>query len=121
MTATPVPVPFADQTLTELWTSFASVLRSYCAAHGLNSTNQAVVEVSADSITIRVAEHWTRINQTYGCGTVIFDQGEAQSFALNEDGTVKIGTHPPEDMDHAAERIAREILSVKPPTKGAAA
>jgi hypothetical protein len=116
-----MPVPLSEQTLTELWTSFASVLRSYCAAHGLNSKNQAVVEVSANSITIRVAEHWTRINQTYGCGTVIFDQGEAMSFALNEDGTIKIGTNPPEDMDHAAERIAREILSTPPAGKGAAA
>jgi hypothetical protein len=106
--------------MVELWTSFASVLRSYCAAHGLNSTQQAVVEVSANSITIRVADHWTRINQTYGCGTVITDGGEAASFSLNEDGTVKIGTNPAEDMDHAAERIAREILSTPPPVQSPA-
>jgi hypothetical protein len=99
------------QTTMELWTSFASVLRSYCAAHGLNSTHQAVLEVSANSITIRVADHWVRIDQHYGCGTVTADHGDAMSFAINEDGTVKIGMNAPEDMDHAAERIAREILT----------
>ena len=30
---------------TELWTSWASLLRSYSAAHGLNSRHHAVVEV----------------------------------------------------------------------------
>jgi hypothetical protein len=98
------------QTATELWTSFASVLRSYCAAHGLNHPHQAIVEVSERSITIRVADRWTRIDQTFGCGTVTGDRGIAQSFAINEDGTIKMGAHDREDMDHAAERIAREIV-----------
>lgn len=99
------------QTATELWTSFASVLRSYCAAHGLNAAQQAVVEVSDRSITIRVGTRWTRIDQTFGCGTVTGDRGAAQSFAINEDGTIKMGTHDREDMDLAAERIAREIVA----------
>ncbi len=32
----------------ELWNSFVSLLRSYTAAHGLNGTRQAVLEVSVD-------------------------------------------------------------------------
>lgn len=107
-----MPATPSLQTTTELWTSFASVLRSYCAAHGLNSAHQAVVEVSANTITIRVANHWTRINQSYGCGTVITDGGDAASFAMNEDGTIKMGSNPPEDMDHTAERMARQILAL---------
>jgi hypothetical protein len=107
MSDTPLPL----QTATELWTSFASVLRSYCAAHGLNAAQQAVVEVSERSITIRVGARWTRIDQTFGCGTVTGDRGTAQSFAINEDGTIKMGANDCEDMDHAAERIAREIVA----------
>ncbi len=33
----------------ELWASFISLIRSYTAAHGLNGTRQAVLEVSEAS------------------------------------------------------------------------
>jgi len=33
-----------------------------------------------------------------------------QSFALHEDGTVSLNGGPPEEMDLAAERLAREML-----------
>ena len=48
---------------TELWTSWASLLRSYAAAHGLNSRHHAVVEVGADEITLRVASRWLPIQR----------------------------------------------------------
>ena len=45
------PLAFMTSRLhTELWTSWASLLRSYAAAHGLNATQHAVVEVSAEEV-----------------------------------------------------------------------
>jgi hypothetical protein len=101
----------ATVVLTELWTSFASVLRSYSAAHGLNSTHQAVVEVSADAITIRVASRWLRIEHVNGKGTMLGSDGSVEHFELQEDGTLRFPDGDVSDMDHAAERIARELLA----------
>jgi hypothetical protein len=92
---------------TELWTSWASLLRSYAAAHGLNATQHAVVEVSADEITLRVGSRWMQFRQN----TIRVDDGAAHSFALHEDGTISINQAMPEEMDLAAERLAREMLS----------
>ncbi len=91
---------------TELWTSWASLLRSYAAAHGLTATQHAVIEVSADEITLRVGSRWLKFTEHE------MQQGEAAilPFALNEDGTVTIDGSSPEEMDLAAERFAREML-----------
>jgi hypothetical protein len=71
----------------------------------------AVVEVSADQITLRVGGRWlkfTEHNMQYGSTQEI---GEAsKAFALNENGTVSIDGGTPEEMDLAAERLAREML-----------
>lgn len=97
-----------DQNLhTELWTSWASLLRSYAAAHGLNASNHAVVEVSPTTITMRVGIHWVRFTPT----TMQQDGHAAVIFAMHEDGTVNIANQPPEEMDMAAERIARGLLT----------
>jgi hypothetical protein len=91
---------------TELWTSWASLLRSYAAAHGLNSTHHAVVEVSANEITLRVSDRWLRFTPSD-----LQHSGEAPiPFTLTEDGNVRIDNGPPEEMDLAAERLAREML-----------
>jgi len=91
---------------TELWTSWASLLRSYAAAHGLNSTHHAVVEVSADAITLRVDSRWLRFTES----TMQHSEQAPQPFALHEDGTVSLDHGPQEEMDIAAERLAREML-----------
>jgi hypothetical protein len=95
----------------ELWTSWASLLRSYAAAHGLSATQHAVIEVSADQITLRVGSRWLKFTEhamQFGSTQEI---GEApQAFALNENGTVTINGATPEEMDLAAERLAREML-----------
>jgi hypothetical protein len=90
---------------TELWTSWASLLRSYSAAHGLNSRHHAVVEVGADEITLRVASRWTRFTHE------MFEdsEGHRAGFSLEEDGTVKLDGIA-EEMDLAAERLAREMM-----------
>ncbi len=96
---------------TELWTSWASLLRSYAAAHGLNAPQHAVVEVSSDSVTLRVGPRWLRFTHTEFEGS----EHPAQPFRLNENGTVSLAndpaTAPEEEMDLAAERFAREMMT----------
>ena len=91
---------------TELWTSWASLLRSYAAAHGLNSTQHAVVEVSANEITLRVSDRWLRFAPT----TMQHSNEAPQPFALNENGTVTLNAAPEEEMDIAAEHLTRAML-----------
>lgn len=93
---------------TELWTSWASLLRSYAAAHGINSTQHAVVEVSADEIVFRVGTHWLRFTPT----AIEQDTAAPIPFNLEENGTVRINNQPEEEMDIAAERFAREMMSL---------
>lgn len=100
-------MPMDESTHTELWTSWASLLRSYAAAHGLNAANHAVIEVSAGYITMRVGMHWVRFTPT----TMQQDGHAAVIFELQEDGTVVIANGAPEEMDMAAERIARGLLT----------
>ncbi len=89
----------------ELWTSWASLLRSYAAAHGLNSKHHAVVEVGADEITLRVGSRWLRFTH----GTLQDSEGNQTGFSLEEDGTVKLNGIA-EEMDLAAEKLAREMM-----------
>ncbi len=89
----------------ELWTSWASLLRSYAAAHGLNSRHHAVVEVGAEEITLRVATRWLRFSHD----ALEFSDGSRSAFNMQEDGTVKLNGVT-EEMDLAAERLAREMM-----------
>jgi hypothetical protein len=89
----------------ELWTSWASLLRSYAAAHGLNSRHHAVVEVGAEEITLRVASRWLRFTHE----TFQDSEGHRYPFNMQEDGTVKLNGIA-EEMDLAAERLAREMM-----------
>jgi hypothetical protein len=89
----------------ELWTSWASLLRSYAAAHGMNSRHHAVVEVGAEEITLRVASRWLRFTHE----TLESSEGSRSTFNMQEDGTVKLNGIA-EEMDLAAERLAREMM-----------
>ena len=91
----------------ELWTSWASLLRSYAAAHGLNAPQHAVVEVSAERITLRVGSRWLY----FTAEAVEESYGPTRAFHLNENGTVTLDAAPEEEMDIAAERFAREMMS----------
>ena len=90
----------------ELWTSWASLLRSYTAAHGLSSPHHAVVEVGPDEILLRVNARWLRFTHN----AVADSRGGTQTFSLEEDGTAKLNGVA-EDMDMAAERLAREMMA----------
>ena len=90
----------------ELWTSWASMLRVYAAAHGLASTHHAVVEVGAEEIVLRVDQKWTRFTRD----EMTTSEGASLPFAIAEDGRVRMGAVE-DEMDMAAERVAREMLA----------
>ena len=94
-----------EQLQRELWVSWASLLRSYAAAHGLNSHQFAVIEFGEDVIVARAGAKWVRITH----GELETSEGARAVFALNEDGTVSLDGKI-DEMDMAAERITRELM-----------
>ena len=90
----------------ELWTSWAAVLRSYASLHGLNAREHAVVEVGSQEITLRVGSRWMRFTPV----EIVDSRGVRMEFHLNENGTVSRSGHEDEEMDLAAEEIAREMM-----------
>jgi hypothetical protein len=89
----------------ELWISWASLLRSYAAAHGLNNHQFAVIEFGEEVIVVRAGGKWVRITHT----EMETSEGARAIFALNENGTVSLDGKM-EEMDMAAERITRELM-----------
>ena len=89
----------------ELWISWGSLLRSYAAAHGLNSHQFAVIEFGEDEIVVRAGGKWVRFTQV----ELEKSDGGRTTFALNEDGTVTLDGKM-DEMDFAAERTTRELM-----------
>lgn len=89
----------------ELWTSWASMLRVYAAAHGLASEHHAVVEIGSAEIVLRVDTRWVRFTRDQ----MTTSEGGVKEFALEEDGQVRIGDVT-DEMDMAAEAVARGLL-----------
>jgi hypothetical protein len=81
------------------------MLRVYAAAHGLASEHHAVVEIGAAEIVLRVDTRWVRFTRD----AMTSSAGKSQPFSLEVDGSVKIGAVA-EEMDMAAEAVAREML-----------
>jgi hypothetical protein len=98
-------IPLDSHLHRELWTSWASLLRSYAAMHGLNSTHHALVEVGANEIILRVDTRWLRFTQTEQQSS----QGHHQPFTLHEDGTVTLGGTT-DEMDMTAEAVTRGLF-----------
>jgi len=91
----------------ELWSSWAGVLRSYAAVHSLGRAFHAVVEVSEREILVRYGVRWMRFTPE----RMETSEGAAVPFRLTINGTAVVdGTE--EAMDLAAERLAREIITV---------
>jgi hypothetical protein len=93
----------------ELWASFVSLLRSYTAAHGLNGTRQAVLEVSENSLLVRAGERLLTVQFDGERGSFARETGTLTDFTLDEHGRVIIDNKA-EEMDIVAERLAREIM-----------
>lgn len=102
-------------TARELWSSFASLIRSYTAAHGLNGTRQAVLEVSDGSLLVRAEERLLTVRFDGEHGSFTRESGGLTEFTLDEQGRLVLYGGPemtgvPEEMDMVAERLAREIM-----------
>jgi hypothetical protein len=93
----------------ELWTSFVSLIRSYTAAHGLNGTRQAVLEVSENNLLVRAGDRLLTVQFDGEHGSFARETGSPTEFTLDEQGRVIIGGNA-EEMDMVAERLAREIM-----------
>jgi hypothetical protein len=99
----------AAQLYIELWTSLASLLRSYTAAHGLNGNRQATVELGEERITVRHAGSWLDLHRN---GSRIHwqrEDGRSGDLELTEAGQLRSEGHE-EEMDMAAEAWARELM-----------
>lgn len=63
--------------------------------------------MSANEITLRVSDRWLRFTPSD-----LQHSGEAPiPFTLTEDGNVRINNGAPEEMDLAAERLTREMMT----------
>jgi hypothetical protein len=114
-----VDAPLPPDVARELWSSFISLVRSYTAAHGLNGTRQAVLEVSADHLLVRAGERLLTVRFDGEQGTITRETGkretgDATEFTLDEHGRLvflsSTGEREIEEMDMVAERLAREIM-----------
>ena len=68
------------------------------------------MEVSANEIILRVGSRWVR----FTAGSMQYSNQAPVKFSLNEDGTVILHHDLQEEMDFAAERIAREMMQETP-------
>ncbi|HZD76604.1 MAG TPA: transcriptional regulator [Acidobacteriaceae bacterium] len=109
MSETAVADPVDPRVSRELWSSFVSLIRSYTAAHGLNGTRQAVLEVSDNCLLVRAAERLLTIRCDGSHGDWQRESGPATEFTLDEHGRLVIDDRA-EEMDMVAERLAREIM-----------
>lgn len=82
------------------------MLRVYAAAHGLTSAHHAVVEVGAGEIVLRVDTRWVRFTRD----AMTTSEGVVTAFGIADDGSVSVGDRT-EEMDMAAEAVARELLA----------
>ena len=90
----------------ELWTSWASLVRSYAAVHALGKDQHAVVEVSAESILLRHGQNTAQFTWT----EYIAPDGTALPFALTVNGRARVGDEE-DEMDLIAERLASAIIN----------
>lgn len=91
----------------ELWTSWASLLRSYAAVHSLGREYHAVVEVSDAAILVRYGMRWMRFTPT----EYRTSDGLSDPFCLTEAGRARIGDNE-DEMDLFAERLTSAIINL---------
>lgn len=101
----------------ELWTSFASLLRSYVAAHGLQHQGEdgAHVEIGGNKILVRRGQKIAELHLDFATGAGIWKlNGVLEGrFTLREDGMFQLAEARVEEMDMAAERMARSLYAMK--------
>jgi hypothetical protein len=100
----------------ELWVSFASLLRSYTAVHGLNRKQQATVELGEDLILVRAGERWLKLKRHDA--EVIWGREDGSRGLMRFTIEGRLATHVgdienedrEEEMDMQAEAWARELM-----------
>jgi cell division inhibitor SulA len=103
------PTATDERVFHELWISLASLLRSYCAAHGLHDDRHATVEAVDEEITVRHEEKWLRLERAVEIVTWTRENGSSGKIEISEAGGLRSGTKE-EEMDLAAEAWARELM-----------
>jgi hypothetical protein len=103
------PVCGTAQLYVELWTSLASLLRSYTAAHGLNGNRQATVELGEDKILVRHGNDWLDLHRHGATMTWQRENGSKGTIEFSEAGQLR-SNEEVEEMDMAAERWARDLM-----------
>ncbi|HEU5350215.1 MAG TPA: transcriptional regulator [Terracidiphilus sp.] len=93
----------------ELWVSLASLLRSYTAAHGLNRTQQATVELGENRITVRHGGQWLDLRRNIARVDWMRENGLSGVLELTEHGRLRSAAGE-EELDMAAEAWARQLM-----------
>jgi hypothetical protein len=94
----------------ELWVSLASLLRSYTAAHGLNGSRQATVELGERKILVRQGELWLDLTRSGAEVSWLREDGKQGKLEFTPHGGLRQPGAQEEEMDMAAERWARELI-----------
>ncbi len=90
----------------------ASLLRSYTAAHGLNKSRQATVELGEERITVRHGDAWLDLERKGALVSWKRDDGMKGTLELTEDGQLRSNEGGREEaMDMVAEAWARELMA----------
>jgi hypothetical protein len=95
----------------ELWTSLASMLRSYTAAHGIRRGHLAdcVIEWDTAHILARFQSKWLDLKREGPRVTWMRENGSSGVLELTEAGRLR-GAGGEEEIDMAAEAWARELM-----------
>jgi hypothetical protein len=108
------PVHSGEQLWSELWVSLASLLRSYTAAHGLNGNRQATIELGVERILVRHGEAWLDLKRTGAAVSWQREDGRAATLEFTDHGRLRGVDRNEEEMDMAAERMARDLMRELP-------
>ena len=101
--------PINARLYAELWTSLASLLRSYAAFHGLPLDRAAAVEHDDRRIRVRHGKKLLILTRRHEIITWMRENGDGGTLELTAGGFLR-GRRGEEPMDLAAERWARELM-----------
>jgi cell division inhibitor SulA len=93
----------------ELWSSLASLLRSYTVAHGLDMNRQATVEADEEKITVRHGEKRLHLERNASIVTWMREDSSSGKMEITEAGRLRNETGE-DEMDLIAEAWARELM-----------
>jgi hypothetical protein len=97
----------------ELWTSLASLLRSYTAVHGLGRGHahltDRIVEWDGAHILARFQNKWLELRRQGARVSWMRENGNSGVLELTGAGRLR-GADGEEDLDMAAEAWARELM-----------